>query len=139
MTAPLTNSLSGADPNARDEDGRTPAHHAASHGQGEVLAVLLSFGADISAIDRELDTPLHRATRERHTLAMSLLESAGADAEAKNRWGELAGTLAPDYKMNPAVSNERGNHGRGVKLLITDGVCIVLAFISSDCGASRPD
>ncbi|CAN0192114.1 unnamed protein product, partial [Scytosiphon promiscuus] len=100
----------GADPNVRDEDGRAPAHHAASNGQRDVIGVLLRFGADTSAVDRELDTPLHRATRERQTLAMSLLEGAGADPKAKNCWGELAGTLAPDYKMNPAIHDDDRRH-----------------------------
>ncbi|CAN0428884.1 unnamed protein product, partial [Hapterophycus canaliculatus] len=101
----------GADPNLRDEDGRTPAHHAASSGQREMIAILLDFGANISAVDRELDTPLHCASRERQALAMSLLQRAGADPEAKNCWGELAATLAPDYKMNAAVYNENGDRG----------------------------
>lgn len=68
-----------------------------------MIAVLLGFGGDVSVVDRELDTPLHRATRDRQSLAMSLLQSAGADPGAKNCWGELAGTLAPDYKLNPVV------------------------------------
>lgn len=94
--------FTGAEPNARDDDGRTPLHHAASNGRREVIAVLLGFGGDVSAADRELDTPLHCAAREKQRLAVSLLESAGADPEATNCWGLLAGTLAPHYKMNPA-------------------------------------
>lgn len=81
-------------------------HHAASNGRRDVIAVLLSFGGDISAVDQELDTPLHHATRQRQRLAMSLLESAGADPEAVNCWGLLAGTLAPEYKMTPAVEED---------------------------------
>ncbi|CAM9578981.1 unnamed protein product [Ectocarpus fasciculatus] len=96
----------GAEPNVGDDDGRTPVHHAASNGRRDVIAVLLGFGGDVSVVDRELDTPLHRATRERQSLAMSLLESAGAAPGAKNCWGELAGTLAPDYKMNPVVHDD---------------------------------
>eukprot|EP00752_Nemacystus_decipiens_P006464 g5821.t1 len=96
----------GAEPNDRDNHQATPLHHAASNGRREVIAVLLSFGGDISAVDRELDTPLHHATRQRQRLAMSLLESAGADPEAVNCWGLLAGTLAPEYKMNPTIEED---------------------------------
>lgn len=96
----------GAEPNVGDDDGRTPAHYAASNGRREVIAVLLGFGGDITAVDRELDTPLHCATRESQRLVMSLLESAGADPDARNCWGDLAGTLAPGYKMNPALRDD---------------------------------
>lgn len=96
----------GAEPNERDNHQATPMHHAASNGRREAIAVLLSSGGDISAVDRELDTPLHHATRHRQRLAMSVLESAGADPGAVNCWGLLAGTLAPEYKMNPAVEED---------------------------------
>lgn len=93
-----------ADPNAGDEDGRTPVHYAASNGRRVVIATLLDFGGKLTAVDRELDTPLHEATRERQAVAMSLLRIAGADPNAVNCWGELAGTLAPSFKMNPNPS-----------------------------------
>lgn len=93
----------GAEPNERDNHQATPMHYAASNGQREVIAVLMSFGGDVSAVDQELDTPLHHATRQRKRIAMSLLESAGADPGAVNCWGLLAGTLAPEYKMHPAA------------------------------------
>lgn len=108
-TSPLYYVVTGAEPNVGDDDGRTPAHYAASNGRREVVAVLLEFGGDISAVDRELDTPLHCATRGRQRLVMSLLESAGADPEARNCWGDLAGTLAPGYKMNPVLHDDDNN------------------------------
>lgn len=112
----------GADPNAPDEDGRTPLHDAASNGRRVVIATLLDFGGKLTAVDRELDTPLHLATREGQRVAMSLLRIAGADPDAVNCWGDLAGTLAPSYKMNPTNQPEliadgaaeaRGGGGRG--------------------------
>lgn len=96
----------GADPNAPDEDGRTPLHYAASKGRRLVIATLLDFGGRLTAVDRELDTPLHCATREERRVAMSLLRIAGADPDAVNCWGDLAGTLAPSYKMNPTHQPE---------------------------------
>ncbi|CAM9683521.1 unnamed protein product, partial [Laminaria digitata] len=99
----------GADPNAPDEDGRTPVHDAASNGRRVVIATLVDFGGRLTAVDQELDTPLHRATREGQRVAMSLLRIAGADPDAVNCWGDLAGTLAPSYKMNPRSHPEVGD------------------------------
>lgn len=36
----------GADPNARDKDGRTPLHYVAFNGHVEIVKVLLEHGAD---------------------------------------------------------------------------------------------
>ena len=43
----------GADPNARDEDGRTPLHVAASSNNPDVIATLLEAGADPAARDEQ--------------------------------------------------------------------------------------
>ncbi|HEX4145627.1 MAG TPA: SMI1/KNR4 family protein [Pirellulales bacterium] len=42
----------GADPNARDAQGRTPLHHAATHSL-DSTKLLLAAGADVKARDRE--------------------------------------------------------------------------------------
>ena len=42
----------GADPNARDEQGRIPLHHAATHSL-DSTKLLLAAGADVKARDRE--------------------------------------------------------------------------------------
>ena len=42
----------GADPNARDEQGRTPLHHASTHSL-DSTKLLLAAGADVKARDRE--------------------------------------------------------------------------------------
>jgi len=43
----------GADVNARDQEGSTPLHNAASMGHVELIEYLLSKGADVTAINRE--------------------------------------------------------------------------------------
>ena len=42
----------GADPNARDDQGRTPLHHAATHSI-DSMKLLLAAGADVKACDRD--------------------------------------------------------------------------------------
>src|SRR5262245_45560623 len=42
----------GADVNARDHNGYTPLHHAASRGDNELIKYLVSKGADVQAVSR---------------------------------------------------------------------------------------
>ena len=42
----------GADVNARDHNGYTPLHHAASRGDNELIRYLVSKGADVKAVSR---------------------------------------------------------------------------------------
>lgn len=48
----------GFDPNAKDENGKTPLHN---HYNSDVLSLLLSRGANVNARDNEGMTPLHYA------------------------------------------------------------------------------
>ena len=60
MTAHLL--AAGADPNALDNEGYTPLHHAAAHGESRrVVARLLAAGADPLAESNNGRTPLHYA------------------------------------------------------------------------------
>ena len=51
----------GADPNAADENGRTPLHHAAAGADTATIRALIELGADVNARDKFYRTPLHRA------------------------------------------------------------------------------
>ena len=42
----------GADVNARDLNGYTPLHHAASRGDNELILYLIEQGADVTAVSR---------------------------------------------------------------------------------------
>jgi ankyrin repeat protein len=45
----------GADPNARDRDGRTPLHWAARNNRPEIVSLLIHRGADPNAVDSTID------------------------------------------------------------------------------------
>ncbi len=73
----------GADVNARDHNGYTPLHHAASRGDNDLLKYLVSKGADVKAVSRTGQTtvdmangPVQRVQPFPDTIA--LLESLGA-------------------------------------------------------------
>lgn len=65
------------DPNARDEDGATPLHHAAWDGDLEMIRQLLDAGADPTVTDREHEaTPLEWAQHAYQTDAAEVLRRA---------------------------------------------------------------
>ena len=73
----------GADVNARDHNGYTPLHHAASRGDTGLIRYLVSKGADVKAVSRSGQTtvdmangPVQRVQPFPETIA--LLESLGA-------------------------------------------------------------
>ncbi len=73
----------GADVNARDHNGYTPLHHAASRGDNELIRYLVSKGADVKAVSRSGQTtvdmangPVQRVQPFPETVA--LLEGLGA-------------------------------------------------------------
>jgi len=73
----------GADVNARDHNGYTPLHHAASRGDNALIRYLVSRGADVKAVSRSGQTtvdmangPVQRVQPYPETVA--LLESLGA-------------------------------------------------------------
>ena len=76
----------GADPNARDENGRTPLHHVYGGSEGEKVALLLAAGADPNARDENGTTPLHSHSFDSGEAA-TLLLAAGADPNARDKWG----------------------------------------------------
>ena len=51
----------GADVNARDHEGNTAIHHAASRGDTEMIRYLVSKGADVKAVNREGQTTIDMA------------------------------------------------------------------------------
>ncbi|PIA16311.1 ankyrin, partial [Coemansia reversa NRRL 1564] len=70
--------------NAKDENGYTPLHAAASWKHIEILQYLIRNGGDVNIVDSDGDTPLH-ICEDRECAA--LLLSQGADPNTRNHEG----------------------------------------------------
>ena len=73
----------GADVNARDHNGYTPLHHAASRGDIELIHYLVEHGADVTVVSRRGQTTADMANgpyqrTQPYPEAMALLESLGS-------------------------------------------------------------
>ena len=73
----------GADVNARDANGYTPLHHAASRGDVDMILYLVDRGADVMAVSRKGETTVDMANGpvqrvQPYPDAIALLESLGA-------------------------------------------------------------
>ena len=80
----------GADPNARDELGRTALHWAAARCGPALVRALVDSGADLDAAAKDGATALHIARRYGNDAVVPTLLAAGADADAKARQGRTA-------------------------------------------------
>lgn len=77
---------SGLSANAKDPNGYTPIHAAASYGNLDILRLLLSKGGDINIQDTEGDTPLHHV--EDAKVAKILIEELNANWKLRNNDGQ---------------------------------------------------
>lgn len=74
----------GANPDARDEDGRTPLFSAVLGNSVGLLGLLLESGCDVNARDKSGFTALAFAAQERLPEIAHLLISRGADVNAQD-------------------------------------------------------
>jgi len=95
----------GADPNARDDDNRTPLHEAVRRGEGlGVIAALLAGGADVNSRDWMGLTPLHTAAAYiGNPAVVTALVESGADVNARDARSRTPLHLALDNR-DPAVA-----------------------------------
>lgn len=84
----------GADPDAKDAQGRRPLHFAAVQGYVRIAEALLDAGADVDARDEEDQTPLHLAVYNGQREAVELLLSRGADIHVKDKDGKTPQAIA---------------------------------------------
>ena len=98
---------SGADLEARDNNGKTPLHLAAGTNENPaVITALLDAGADLEARHNGGLTPLHGAavTNENPAVISALLD-AGADLEARSKAGLMGQLWLYGRANNSLLSN----------------------------------
>lgn len=87
----------GADPNARDERGRTPLHFAAFKSNDAVVSALVEAGFDPNERNEKGATLLHFAVLMSNAAMVVALIKAGADPNMQNRQGQTPRDLAQRY------------------------------------------
>ena len=74
---------SGANPNCRDKDNRSPLHWASQEGHAEIARCLVKAGADVESKDNLGFTPLAIAASEGHIETVAELLKNGAVPNTK--------------------------------------------------------
>ena len=74
----------GAEVNARSSKGRTALHNAAEDGHKDVAELLLAKGADVNAMNQDGYTPLFMAVVGGHKEVAELLLAKGAEVNARD-------------------------------------------------------
>lgn len=80
----------GANPNIRDNRGRTPLVLATQKGFVEGVEALVKGGAQVDIADQTGETPLISAVHARNTALMRVLLEAGADPDHRDNSGRSA-------------------------------------------------
>jgi ankyrin repeat protein len=96
---------------ARDADGRTPLHYAASGGDAALVAYLIAKGAKLELEDAHHKTPLHLAAISDRKDAVATLLNRGAALETRDDYARTALVLC---------ARERGQAATG-RVLVEAG------------------
>lgn len=90
----------GANFNAKDINGYTALHHAASNGDMKMVDLLINEGADVNATHDSGYTALHVATPRGNLEMVKFLIKKGADANAKAQEGYTVLPMAQEFGYN---------------------------------------
>ena len=112
--------------NAKGNNGWTPLHNTAWHGQKEVAELLIANGADVNAkgtVRTKVGgvTPLHIAADKGHKEIAELLIAAGADVNAKDKGGESPLDWAIEDNQSETADLLRKHGGKTRKELKAKG------------------
>ena len=88
--------------NAKDPNGYTPLHAAASYGHHDLIDYLVNHGGNINIQDNEGDTPLHHV--EDVNTAKLLVEKYKADYNIKNNDGLTAAKFIEEEDEFPEIA-----------------------------------
>ena len=139
----------GFDPNAKDDDGWTPLHHAAYNDNAIVSSVLLDAGAQPNARTNGGWTPLYMAALSGNRLTVSILLDGGADPNFRNYDEEgsfplhqaavqddpiLVSTLL-DAGANPAARSADGRMPIHSAAYSTDARTVISTLLRAGAGA----
>lgn len=92
---------------AKDQDGRTLAHVAATHGRAILLQKLKENGFDLDAKDNKGQTPAHLAAQYGHISTLAFLKKNGAEASfnTRNHLGRRPVHVAIQYGQLEALKS----------------------------------
>lgn len=76
----------GADCNAKDAEGNTALHMAATGASPDIILALVQHGASVQAVNTARETPLHVAARHRTVATVTTLVKANADVRTCPSW-----------------------------------------------------
>ncbi|XP_028981974.1 serine/threonine-protein phosphatase 6 regulatory ankyrin repeat subunit A [Diachasma alloeum] len=125
---------SGAGPNVATEDGQTPVHVAASHGNITTLLLLLEDGGDPMSKSKNGETPLHLACRScRSEVVRKLIEfvkdkqgASTATGYVNSLTNEGASALHYAAQIDPRTVTEPGDDRAVVRALLEGGADVSL-------------
>ena len=91
----------GADPDLRDKDGKTPLHYAAACGNNKAIDLLLAAGANPCAVDANGWTVLHSAAEGSTADTLSRLMDLSANILALGAKNESPLHIAVEHSSDP--------------------------------------
>lgn len=94
----------GADPNFRDDEGKTPLMRAAKNSDTAMLDILIAGGADATLADETGMNALMYAAQKANIDNIRRLIEQGADVDARNLAGETARDIAQSRKRPKIVA-----------------------------------